>query len=129
MAVKKKDMAASKSTGKKSSSDKLYYSISEVSRITDLQPYVLRYWEKEFSVLKPKKNRSGNRTYTEKDIELINRIKHLRSKEKLTIAGARTKLMMRRPGEQKTSMRNSARAKTLIGQIRKEVEDLLSFFS
>jgi len=129
MAVKKKDKVAGKAAGKKSSSDKLYYSISEVSRITGLQPYVLRYWEKEFSVLKPKKNRSGNRTYTEKDIELVNRIKHLRSKEKLTIAGARTKLMMKRSSEQKTTMHNSARARTLIGQIRKEIEDLLGFFS
>ena len=127
--MKKKDKLASQAASKKSSSDKLYYSISEVSRITGLQPYVLRYWEKEFAVLKPKKNRSGNRTYTERDIELINRIKHLRSKEKLTIAGARTKLMMKRSSEQKTTMHNSARAKTLMGQIRKEVEDLLRFFS
>lgn len=127
--MKKKDKLAGKAAGKKSSGDKLYYSISEVSRITGLEPYVLRYWEKEFSVLKPKKNRSGNRTYTERDIELINRIKHLRSKEKLTIAGARTKLMMKRSSEQKMTMHNSARSKTLIGQIRKELEDLLRFFS
>ncbi len=96
--------------------------------MTSLEPYVLRYWEKEFTILKPKKNRGGNRTYTEKDIELINRIKHLRSKEKLTIAGARTKLMMKRPGEAKTTMINSARTRTLIGRIRKEIEDLLRFF-
>ncbi len=66
--MKKKDKLAGKAVGKKSSGDKLYYSISEVSRITGLEPYVLRYWEIEFSVLKPKKNRSGNRTYTQKDI-------------------------------------------------------------
>jgi len=113
----------------KKNSDKLYYSISEVARITGLQPYVLRYWEKEFPVLKPRKNRGGNRMYTEKDIELINRIKHLRNKEKLTIAGARTKLMMKRPGEDKTALRNSAKARTLIGQIRKDIEDLLEIFS
>jgi DNA-binding transcriptional MerR regulator len=113
----------------KNSSEKLYYSISEVARITGLQPYVLRYWEKEFPVLKPRKNRGGNRMYTEKDIELINRIKHLRNKEKLTIAGARTKLMMKRPGEEKTTLRNSAKARTLIGQIRKDIEDLLEIFS
>ncbi|MFH1372434.1 MAG: MerR family transcriptional regulator [bacterium] len=106
-----------------------YYSISEVSRMTGLQAYVLRYWEKEFPLLKPRKNRGGNRAYTDKDIELINRIKHLRTKEKLTIAGARTKLMMKRGSEQKTALRTSARAETLIGQIRKEVQDLLGFFS
>ena len=105
-----------------------YYSISEVSRMTGLQAYVLRYWEKEFPLLKPRKNRGGNRTYTDKDIELINRIKYLRTKEKLTIAGARTKLMMKRGSEQKTALRTSARTKTLIGQIRKEVQDMLGFF-
>ena len=128
MAVKKENPVK---TGKNNSGgiEKLYYSISEVSRITGLEAYVLRYWEKEFPVLKPRKTRGGNRTYTEKDIELINRIKHLRSKEKLTIAGARNKLMMKRPGEEKDNIRNSARTRTLIGQIRKEIEDLLRFFS
>ena len=94
-----------------------------------MEPYVLRYWEKEFPVLKPKKNRGGNRTYTDKDIELINRIKHLRSKEKLTIAGARTRLMMKRPSEDKTALHDAARVCTLIGRIRKDIEDLLEIFS
>lgn len=115
--------------GRSSSDEKLYYSISEVARITGLEPYVLRYWEKEFPTLKPKKNRGGNRIYTEKDIELVNRIKHLRSKEKLTIAGARTKLMMKRSGEEKTAMLNSAKAQTLIGRVKKDIEDLLKYFS
>ena len=114
---------------KASADEKLYYSISEVSRITGLEAYVLRYWEKEFPVLKPKKNRGGNRIYTERDIELVNRIKHLRSKEKLTIAGTRTKLMMKRPGEEKESIRSSGRTRTLIGQLRKDIEDLLEIFS
>jgi DNA-binding transcriptional MerR regulator len=128
MAVKKDDIVGSK-MGKNNSEERLYYSISEVARITGLEPYVLRYWEKEFPILKPKKNRGGNRIYTEKDIDLVNRIKHLRSKEKLTIAGARTKLMMKRPGEEKTTLHNTAKARTLIGQIRKDIEDLLGFFS
>ena len=115
--------------GKSDSKERLYYSISEVARITGLEPYVLRYWEKEFPILKPKKNRGGNRIYTERDIELVNRIKHLRSKEKLTIAGARTKLMMKRPGEDKTAMHHSGKARTLIGRIRKDIEDLLEIFS
>jgi len=114
---------------KTSDQEKLYYSISEVARITGLEPYVLRYWEKEFPTLKPRKNRGGNRTYTLKDIELINRIKHLRTKEKLTIAGARNKLTLRRSGEEKQTIISSARANTLIGQIKKDVEDLLQLFS
>jgi len=109
--------------------EKKYYSISEVSRITGLEAYVLRYWEKEFPSLKPKKNRGGIRTYTKKDIEVVNQINHLRSKEKLTIAGARKKLMMRKPGEVKENMETSARMKTLIGQIKKDVEDILKVFS
>lgn len=108
---------------------KLYYSISEVAKITGLEPYVLRYWEKEFPLLRPRKNRGGNRTYTQKDIELINRINHLRNKERLTIAGARAKLMMKRQSEEKGEMLASAKVRTLIGQIKKDVEDLLELFS
>jgi len=68
---------------------KLYYSISEVSRITDLEQYVLRYWETEFELLKPAKNSSGNRIYTNKDIKLILLIKKLLKEEKYTIEGAK----------------------------------------
>ncbi|MDD3732566.1 MAG: MerR family transcriptional regulator [candidate division Zixibacteria bacterium] len=114
---------------KKALDEKRYYAISEVSKITGLEAYVLRYWEKEFPVLRPKKNRGGNRLYTAKDIELINRINHLRTREKLTIAGARTKLMMKRTAEKQTHMVGSAKIKTLAGQIRRDIEDILKFFS
>ncbi|MCX7834271.1 MAG: MerR family transcriptional regulator [Ignavibacteria bacterium] len=68
---------------------KLYYSISEVSKITDLEQYVLRYWETEFEQLKPAKNLAGNRIYTNKDIKLILLIKKLLRDEKYTIEGAK----------------------------------------
>ena len=68
---------------------KLYYSISEVSKITELEQYVLRYWESEFPQLKPAKNRAGNRIYTNKDIKLILHIKRLLRDEKYTIEGAK----------------------------------------
>lgn len=68
---------------------KLYYSISEVSKITDLEQYVLRYWETEFDCLKPAKNLAGNRIYTNKDIKLILYIKKLLRDEKYTIEGAK----------------------------------------
>ncbi|KUG25691.1 transcriptional regulator, merr family [hydrocarbon metagenome] len=68
---------------------KLYYSISEVSKITGLEQYILRYWESEFDILKPGKNRAGNRIYTNKDINLILRIKKLLRDEKYTIEGAK----------------------------------------
>jgi len=68
---------------------KLYYSIGEVSEITQLRPYVLRYWESEFPNLSPSKNRAGNRVFTEKDINRIQEIKRLLYEEKFTIEGAR----------------------------------------
>ncbi|MDQ7816101.1 MAG: MerR family transcriptional regulator [Melioribacteraceae bacterium] len=68
---------------------KLYYSISEVSRLTGLEQYILRYWETEFELLKPGKNRAGNRIYTNKDIKLILQIKKLLREEKYTIEGAK----------------------------------------
>ena len=68
---------------------KLYYSISEVSKITAVEQYVLRYWETEFESLKPQKNRAGNRIYTNKDIQLILQIKSLLREKKYTIEGAK----------------------------------------
>jgi len=68
---------------------KLYYSISEVSKLTEIEQYVLRYWETEFDQLKPQKNRAGNRIYTNKDIQLILYIKELLREKKYTIEGAK----------------------------------------
>jgi DNA-binding transcriptional MerR regulator len=68
---------------------KLYYSISEVSRMLGLEQYVLRYWETEFEQLRPQKNRAGNRIYTEKDIDIIRLIKKLTREDRYTIPGAR----------------------------------------
>ena len=71
---------------------KLYYSIGEVSILTKLKPYVLRYWETEFAQLNPPKNRAGNRTYRQKDIDIVLKIKDLLYNKKFTIDGARSKL-------------------------------------
>ncbi len=79
---------------------KLYYSISEVSKITDLEQYVLRYWESEFEQLKPAKNRAGNRIYTNKDIKLILYIKKLLRDERYTIEGAKQVLQSYVPEEE-----------------------------
>lgn len=68
---------------------KLYYSIGEVSKITGLKPHVLRYWESEFPMLSPMKNRAGNRVYRERDLKLIQYIKYLLYEKKYTIDGAR----------------------------------------
>lgn len=107
---------------------KLYYSISEVARITSLQPYVLRFWEKEFPMLRPKKNKGGNRHYQKRDIELINQIKQLLYEENYTIAGARKKLRRIGSSPEKKKLILKAKSKTLLGEIKKELEDILKLF-
>ena len=72
--------------------NKLYYSISEVSTITGLKQYVLRFWETEFTQLKPSKNRAGNRIYRSHDIDVITGIKSLLYDRKYTIKGAKQHL-------------------------------------
>ncbi|MEW6068676.1 MAG: MerR family transcriptional regulator [Nitrospirota bacterium] len=69
--------------------DKLFYKIGEVSKIVGVEPYVLRYWETEFSFLKPRKNRSGQRVYIKRDVELLLNIKVLLYQERYTIEGVR----------------------------------------
>lgn len=72
--------------------EKLYYKIGEACKVLDIQPYVLRYWETEFSVLSPSKSKSGQRVYSDTDFALIRRIKELLYEEGFTIAGAKKKL-------------------------------------
>jgi DNA-binding transcriptional MerR regulator len=72
--------------------DKLYFKIGEVSELLGVEPYVLRYWETEFSVLSPKKSGTGHRLYRRKDVELLLRIKHLLRDKRYTIEGARQSL-------------------------------------
>jgi len=76
---------------------KLYYPIGEVSEITGLKQYVLRYWETEFPSLAPAKNRAGNRIYRDKDIRLIQYIKYLLYDKRFTIEGAKQKLKELKP--------------------------------
>jgi len=109
---------------------KLYYSISEVSEITEIKPYVLRYWETEFPNLKPAKNRAGNRIYREKDIKLIHRIKQLLYDEKFTIDGARKKIKETESGSPAAPTSqipirfNPNEAGEIIREIRRELEGL-----
>ncbi|MFQ5827837.1 MAG: MerR family transcriptional regulator [Candidatus Methylomirabilia bacterium] len=73
--------------------DKLYYRIGEVEALTGLPPYVLRYWESEFKLLKPKKSDTGQRLYTKRELELVARIKTLLYEERLTLEGAKKRLL------------------------------------
>src|SRR5512134_3112017 len=72
--------------------DKLFYKIGEVSKITDVESYVLLYWETEFPFLRPRKNKSGQRVYVKKDLEVILQIKKMLYQERYTIEGVRKRL-------------------------------------
>ena len=108
---------------------KLYYSISEVSKITDLEQYVLRYWESEFEQLNPSKNRAGNRIYTNRDIKLILYIKKLLREERYTIEGAKQVLVSfvadNEGGEQLELISDAPSAGTASGQTVKASENRL----
>ncbi len=79
--------------------EKLYYSISEVCRMTGLEAHVLRYWESEFPQMRPKKNRAGNRAYRMKEIQTIHYLRFLLHEEKFTIQGAKKKMSEVSPEE------------------------------
>lgn len=81
---------------------KLYYTISEVCELVDEEAHVLRYWESEFSELKPKKNRAGKRTYTKDDIGTVRRIRRLLRGDKYTIEGARQAMKQEKNGSNST---------------------------
>ena len=95
---------------------RLFYRIGEVSRLTGLEQYVLRYWETEFPQIKPDKGRSGQRIYTKKDLDTILQIKQLLYKDGYTIAGARKKLNGK--AEQET-------LDTVLETAKKELREIL----
>jgi DNA-binding transcriptional MerR regulator len=102
-----------------------FFSIGEVCEITDLKPHVLRYWESQFKFLNPAKNRSGNRVYQRKEIELILLVKHLLYTEKYTIDGARAKVEEhRKAGDLKAIARAALNLET-VESLERELKDLL----
>ena len=102
-----------------------FFSIGEVCDLTGLKAHVLRYWESQFRFLSPAKNRSGNRVYQRKEIELILLVKHLLYTEKYTIDGARQKLNdHRKAGELRRVSRDALAVETLAA-MEEELRDLL----
>ena len=96
--------------------EKLYYRIGEVESITGVPAYVLRYWESEFKLLRPKKNSAGQRMYRHRDLDLVKRIKTLLYDERLTLEGAKKRLLAesRKGGEQlELGMREASYAAAL----------------
>lgn len=103
-----------------------FYSIGEVCSLTDLKPHVLRYWESQFKLLNPAKNRSGNRVYARREVDLILLVKHLLYTEKYTIDGARQKLDEHRTGG---TLRSAARAALELQSIESLERDLMELQS
>lgn len=102
-----------------------FYSFGEVCELTDLKPHVLRYWESQFKFLSPAKNRSGNRVYQRREVELIQLVKHLLYTEKYTIEGARQKVdEHRRKGEIRGVARAALELQTLAA-VEKELREIL----
>jgi DNA-binding transcriptional MerR regulator len=113
--------------------DKLYFQIGEVGRLVGIEPYVLRYWEKEFPALAPKKSGNGRRLYRRKDVELLIEIKQLLYEKRYTIEGARKHLeskaqQARRERASKAAARSEQAnlfAPSALGAIREELATIL----
>lgn len=102
-----------------------FFSIGEVCALTDLKPHVLRYWESQFRFLSPAKNRSGNRVYKAREVELIMLVKHLLYSEKYTIDGARQRIEeYRKTGEIRGAVRETYG--TALKEIREGLEAVLA---
>lgn len=103
---------------------KVYYSIGEVCELTGLKPHVLRYWETQFDVLNPTKNRAGNRVYRAKEIELILLVKHLLYDQKYTIEGANQKLLEMRKDGDLSAERPDVVGSDLVASMKEELLEL-----
>jgi DNA-binding transcriptional MerR regulator len=102
-----------------------FFSIGEVCNMTDLKPHVLRYWESQFRFLNPAKNRSGNRVYQRREVEMIMLVKQLLYEEKYTIEGARQKIdEQRKGGKIKFVARQALKTETLES-LERDLEGLL----
>ena len=107
---------------------KLYRSISEVSEMLDVKPHVLRYWETQFSMLRPKKNRAGNRMYRPDEVKLLLRIRELLYGKRFTIAGARRTLLAERREDSPQGELEFAEAerRMLLFEVKEGLRDVLA---
>ena len=124
--------------------DKLFFRISEVAKLAGVEPYVLRFWESEFTILTPEKNRGGWRVYRRKDVERILEIKRLLYEEGYTIEGARRKLSPRHSNdeeppptpqdaaqgiEKSMPLFQSKDGANVLKQVRQELESILTMLN
>jgi DNA-binding transcriptional MerR regulator len=111
--------------------DKLYFKIGEVSKIVGVKPYVLRFWESEFEILKPGKAPSRHRLYKKRDVELLLEIKRLLYSENFTIEGARKKLKENKKEERKQLKLSlpDAAYKNALAKVKKDIQALKKILS
>lgn len=109
--------------------DKLFFKIGEVAEIAEVEQHVLRYWEEEFDVLKPNKNRSGQRLYQKKDIEQVLEIKQLLYADKFTIAGAKKKLKQKKSTNEGAQLDFGFDREALADWKKKATQELNSILS
>jgi DNA-binding transcriptional MerR regulator len=103
---------------------KIYYSIGEVCDLTGLKPHVLRYWETQFEVLNPTKNRAGNRVYRGNDIEMVLLVKHLLYEQKYTIEGANKRLAEMRTSGELEEERQDVLSPEFLSGMKTDLEEL-----
>ena len=106
--------------------EKLYFKIGEVANIVGVKPYVLRYWESEFSVVKPTKTRTKHRLYRRRDVETLLLIKRLLHDQRFTIEGARKQLKKLQKGERRPAEPGLGERtyRGLLVRLKKEIESL-----
>lgn len=109
------------------SGSKLYYTIGEVAQVTGVRPHVLRYWESEFKLLKPRKNNAGRRAYTAREIRLVFAVKKLLYEDRYTLEGAKKRMLeLRRSGTGQLGLPfDELLAKDILGAVRQELRELL----
>lgn len=103
---------------------RVYYSIGEVCDLTGLKPHVLRYWESQFEVMNPTKNRAGNRVYRPKDIDLVFLVKRLLYEQKYTIEGARQRLLEMRQAGALDEEKRGVLGPEFLAEMKRELTEL-----
>ncbi len=108
--------------------EKEYFSIGEVSRITNVKPYILRYWESEFHLVRPSRRESGHRKFNRRDVETISQIRELLYQKRFTIEGAKKFLKQQQkkgPLQLSLELNESPAALEALRHVKKEITDIV----
>jgi DNA-binding transcriptional MerR regulator len=107
--------------------DKMFFKIGEVSKLSGIKPYILRYWESEFKLIKPQKSKTGQRVYRHQDIQIILRLKELLYEERYTIEGAKKKITqeIKKNGSKKLSLVQPQELVEILQRQEREIKELI----